>query len=486
MKQRFKLPKWFNERNMLLFLLLSALIVLGVTPVVRTVNYDGLMVGPEAYYHTRIINTIAEHGLISEDTLVYKGRPYVFNLYHLSLAGISRITGFKTVALFSPILLGLLSIMFFYLILTELNVKSIVKTVTLFVFLLMPVFIQTFSSLNPESFIIFLQFLSIFLFLKTRHLILRSLTVVIFLLISFFGILQTVVVLAVVIALSFRKKHLYPKHTIFMVLITLVSAIILNIYIFGNTALQYRYAEFLISDIIFVFGSAHGLSLFAVILAGMGFIINWKFKTRNFMIMAFSLFLLLSSLYIDYSVLLVLGVFVAFMGALAVDRILHRKWEFVLLRNLTVLALFCGIIFSTLSYLDVPITEEPTLESKNSLLWLKDNALVRKTVFSHYSNGFCIQYFANSSVLLDTNLGSIPDFTQRVDDSIDLFYSRNLGNTTSILDKYEVSHIFITPEMKNGLVWHEEEEGLLFLFRNKEHFENIYNKDGYEIWGYVR
>jgi hypothetical protein len=36
--------------------------------------------------------------------------------------------------------------------------------------------------------------------------------------------------------------------------------------------------------------------------------------------------------------------------------------------------------------------------------------------------------------------------------------------------------------MRKGLVWTKEDEGLLFLFSNKDEFRKVYDREGIEIW----
>jgi hypothetical protein len=40
--------------------------------------------------------------------------------------------------------------------------------------------------------------------------------------------------------------------------------------------------------------------------------------------------------------------------------------------------------------------------------------------------------------------------------------------------------------MKEGEVWENREEGLLFLLRNNETFKNIYSSKDSEIWKVIR
>ena len=63
-----------------------------------------------------------------------------------------------------------------------------------------------------------------------------------------------------------------------------------------------------------------------------------------------------------------------------------------------------------------------------------------------------------------------------------LFSTRNLVTAKDLLEKNQISYIFITDEMRDGLVWKRENEGLLFLLGNEEEFKNVYNRSGYEIW----
>ena len=53
----------------------------------------------------------------------------------------------------------------------------------------------------------------------------------------------------------------------------------------------------------------------------------------------------------------------------------------------------------------------------------------------------------------------------------------------TIFSEFKISYILITPEMKNGLVWSRNNEGLLYLLKNNpDVFKMIYNNEGVEIW----
>jgi len=54
--------------------------------------------------------------------------------------------------------------------------------------------------------------------------------------------------------------------------------------------------------------------------------------------------------------------------------------------------------------------------------------------------------------------------------------------TFTLLRSYNIRYIWITPEMRSGLVWNKDDEGLLFLLKNSETFKKVYSTYGYEIW----
>ena len=125
---------------------------------------------------------------------------------------------------------------------------------------------------------------------------------------------------------------------------------------------------------------------------------------------------------------------------------------------------------------------QPDNEIIKSLDWLRHYSEPDEIVFSHYSKGFWINSVAERPVVTDSMLEYFPNAEEKFNDSLEIFYSRNLKNTKSLLEKYDINYVWIDNEMKHGLVWEKEQQGLLFLFRNNETFNNIYNNQGIEIW----
>ena len=112
---------------------------------------------------------------------------------------------------------------------------------------------------------------------------------------------------------------------------------------------------------------------------------------------------------------------------------------------------------------------QPDNNIKKSLVWLNEYSDSNEVVLSHYSKGSFIEYWAELPVVMDSVFEYAPELNERYNDSTRIFNSRSLKETKKLLDKYKIKYIWIDPEMKNGLVWLEDKEGLLFLYRKNPH-----------------
>ena len=67
----------------------------------------------------------------------------------------------------------------------------------------------------------------------------------------------------------------------------------------------------------------------------------------------------------------------------------------------------------------------------------------------------------------------------------DIEYLYGITNKKESQKKFNeanVDYIFITNEMKHGLVWNYDDEGVLYLLPNKDFFSLKYSENEYEIW----
>jgi len=475
------LKKHFNEKNLFVFILVFALIILLMPYLIRIVDYDSVLIGQMPYYHARIASSVISKGLPNYDKLSYGGREYIFNPYHLILAGFSYVFGVDFASKLLPFLLGISSLLIFYLIIKNFGFNLDQRALILFIFVMSPLFIYCFSVSNSYSAAIFLLLMGFYLFVKKKK-VFFVFSVISFFLASFFGILNAIITITLLLNyLLLNKKKLKRFFIVLFVLLAASSLYYLPFYVKHGLPENFSFISVnVLQQSVSDMGSLFGFAVFALILALIGLIITWKNKKQLIFVYLTILILVIASFYLKYSNMYLNFIFSVF-GGIALVKIIKLKWEVEAIKRLTILVLICGLIFSTVSYLTRISNLEPNKDIISSLEWLKDNSEPNDVVFSHYSRGFWIEFFGRP-VVMDSMFNYAPDVERRFNDSQQIFYDTHLEHTKNLLKKYNISYIWIDKKMKQGLVWTKKEQGLLFLFRNKETFKNIYNKGNVEIW----
>lgn len=472
-----------TERNSLFLLLIAAALILAAPHAVRHFFYEDIMIGVRPYYEARMALTIAEQGIPSQDNMVFSPKPYIFNPYHLILSKLSVID-IRLISKIMPFIAGILCVILFYLILKKLNAGLKERVYILLIFIISPIFVYLFVVSNSDAIALLLNLLAFYFFIQDNKMAF-VLSGLIFATIPFFGLFHALIALLITLPYFLLNKG---KRRDFSIIATIIIVISLVIYLpllinFGiprSISLRQNLLQNFVSD----FGSLAGLSIFGILLALAGLAITWK---RNYHYSFFYLIAIMSfalSFYMDIFRFYI-NFLVAVSSGLCLVYISKMKWQFKLIRNLTVLILVCGLLFSSVSFAARLSAYQPSKEAIKSLGWLNSYDGSKSVVLSHYKNGFWLEYSGKVAVM-DKNFYFTPNLLQAYNETQTIFYSRNLERTTKLLNKYDVTYIWITPEMKNGEVWSKENEGLLFLFRNKEFFEKIYDEGSIEIWKYKR
>jgi len=252
------------------------------------------------------------------------------------------------------------------------------------------------------------------------------------------------------------------------------------IFTFGMTSKSsFIINKSLFETFIFDFGTNKGIPITLIFLAVFSIIYFWKS-------MPMTKTALLSSVVISFfdleSGLFLINMLSIFLCVRVIDWLMGEKWENKDLKSISMLIIFCSILFSGVSYASIVMDSKDSEEIINGMEWLEDNTQKGDLIFSHYKYGFKLKFFSNTSIFLDEDIG--PDRIERFEDMNLLFNSRNSNTTASIIGKYNITNIFITEEMKHGLVWNKESEGLLFVMENDNSFSKVFNNSEVEIWRY--
>ena len=474
-----------KKRNLFVFAVILLFLILTIPNFARFYTSNDSLIGSEPYYHFRAAKALLKEGSLNlfnppKDVpdISYSPRDYFFNPYHYLLVYTSRLTSLHTASRIVPFVFGILALLVFNLILKRFVDEEYKRHIILILLIINPSFIYTFTVSNPHSAAIVMTLLGFYLFLRNDRFSL-ALSIVCFAVVSLFSLMNTLLAILVLLAYTLTERRKTNRFMLVVLLLALFSFA-------RKAAFYYNYTYMpdtnvfgnLFSDL----GGVIGFGIFSIILAVYGVVSNWKSKSSFIYFFVLSVLLIISLLFIGNIANMYIMFLVAVSAGLGFVRLYELKWNVQTVKNLTMLILVCGLLFSTVSYVTRLSSLPPDSAAIESLDWLGANAFKDDFVLSHYDNGYLISTVARNPVLTDSLLASDYDqnFMYKVQDS--MFYSRNLKQTKKLFEGYKVKYVYVTPEMKEGLVWSKPNEGLLFLFTSKSTFEKVYDKDGYEIW----
>ncbi|MBI3051556.1 hypothetical protein HYY74_03795 [Candidatus Woesearchaeota archaeon] len=453
-------------KKLILFTILTAAI-LASPYAIRIAAGENLLYGDQPYYHARIARQILEGTITLKDALIYNERPHFLGPYHVLLAYASKITGVHAASIVLPLLLGIASFAVFYIIISRAIPDAKKQAMVAVLLVTSPIFIATFSQSSPQGLPILLCLLG-YLMLNNRKttipgFILLASTII-------FGLFNAG--LALVLLVSHYTTKNRTKLTYLALLGTAFLASMAYYALFAQRPAAGSLPSTIISDL-----GGYGFGAFTLLLFTTGIVLSWKKK--NYYTLPYYLLLYISAaVFLDIRMLPYLSLPVAIFAGEGLYSISTAKWEMETIKKLTILLIACGLVFSTASYINRLHREGPGNEELQALEWLRQQP--DGLVLSHYSNGFVIEYYSQKPVLLNSFL--VEYLKNRYLDSEEIFSSRNLQNTERLLNKYDVRYIYIDSAMKSGKVWNKGDEGLLFLFRNKDAFQLAYKTENVEIW----
>ena len=459
----------------LLIILIVALILL-ILPILLKEN--DLKIGEYSYFYERMVNLAEEK--LNYDKLSYSGRDFTYDFGPVSLLlFLNNFFDIKILLFVLPIFFGLITILLFYFLLRKLDIEENVIILTLVFFIISPVIFYIFTSYNKFTVILPLIFLFINLFIYQNKFFKLSSLIFLFLL-GFFSYKAILMSLLFILIYLIKQKNLKQIYLpLFISFISLIIAYLSRLITYGiiNTGIEENYFKNLFSDL----GSLYGLSiaLFFFLIFGLNYLWKSKYKYIHVYI-AFLILIILTILNKDF---IIYFNFLAFyLAALGVNYLINSKWDSEIIRKLTIFLLIFILIFSSYNSLLAIKNSQPNKEVYDALVDLRNYGSNDDIVFSHYKYGILINSIANRKNFMDNNFNYIKDIKERYDDMQTLFYTRNADLAKKILTKYNIKYILITNEMKEGLVWNQKDEGLLFVLENSKEFRRVIYSDKVEIW----
>lgn len=474
-----------KKYNLFVIAMIVLFVVLTLPTLFRFYSGNDSLIGTESYYHYRAAKNLAQKGLQivfdstteTQDTAYYP-RNYFFNPYHYLLVFTSKIFSLITASRVMPFILGILTVLVFNQLLKQFIKEKYKRHIILIMLVINPAFIYTFTISNPHSAALFFTLLGFYFFIKEgKHNFFIS--VLLFLIVSLFSFFNAITALLLLLAYILTKKERQNRFLLIVFVLAIFS-------ITQKTGIYYNYNYLpdlnVISNIFSELGGAVGFGIFSIVLAVYAFVSCWNEKSEFIYFLMLAIILAATIFFAGNMSNSYLMFFVAIAAGIGFIKLYELDWQVMTVKNLTILIIICGLLFSTAAYMTRIVSLEPDKNTVESLNWLSKNTFKNHFVLSHYNNGHLISTIARNPVLTDSVLTSNynQNFLYKVQDSI--LHSRRLEDAKKLLEAYNIKYIYITPQMKSGLVWSKPNEELLFLFTSKSTFEKVYDKEGIEIW----
>ncbi len=488
MKTLEKSTKYVNVSTIAIFII--GALSLASSILILSYSHAGLLPGDSGHYIGRIAaKIISENKLILYDELSFSGRTLSLQQGSPAILAIfSKLTGLALdkSGLILPGLLGIISMIAFYLIVLKLLYNRKLAQISTLFLVLSPPFIYTFSVLNLRMLPIALTLMAVSLLLYDR----KKLAFMFFILIPFFGTIDAIISLSLLLINVLARKR--NKRMFFsLLLLDALLIILLNIPVISayglpspvNFKINETGINFAFQNFIAELGGKFGISIFLMLLAIAGLAALWKRRYQYLNVYLSLLLFILLAIYLVWPVIH-LNFIVSMLAAIGLFNILSIRWESKMIRNFTIFLMCSGLAFAFFSYLSYLSDMNPKQGIIDSLQVLNAESNPGDIVLSHYSNGFWIEGIASRISFMDANFVYAPDVNSRYYDSEKIFHSKSIDEVTNLLDNHNIKYIWITKEMKSGQVWQTEDEDLLFLLRYDIKFKKLFSNQDAEIWWY--
>lgn len=461
-----------NDFYILPFIVIIGIVILLIPLLIRITAHSPLIIGEESYLQIKIAQSVFDNfpdGFFAQR----------YGLYHVVVAGVGILIGIDYAAVIVPLILGAFSLLCIANILQRSKLDLILKSTLLTMVAISPGFIYLFTFSTPDSLAIFLMLLGSNLLIRNKRGFMLA-GGILFLAAALNSLFIMVLCCAILLLIMTKKKRNKGLMLSIIFVILLISAPF-NFINFSQRDTLYQFIPNLLKDSIVSFGALNGFSVFSLFLALFGFVVTWRQKRKYALFYALFMGMVLFGLALNKNYNMYWNFIIVYFAGLGFVRLIKAKWELKLVKELSILLIVCGLIFSTVLYTKQLATMQPGNEIIEGLEWLREQE--QGLVLSHYSRGYWIEYFAEKQAFVDQSYG--PGTDQLLNVSDEIFYSRDLIKTDELLTDYNITYIFIDREMRDGLVWVKEDQGLLFLFRNNKTFKRIHTTPHTEVWMHI-
>ena len=462
---------------------MASSLTLAIPNLLKTYKGDEGLIGDQSYLYVRLAEYVAANNQFPDyDQLSFQGRPFKYNPgWIFLLASLHSLVGLSISALSKilPVIFGVLTIIFFFLLLRRFKLLNSQITAAVFIFLLSPPFVYISSISSPLVVAILLSILG-FYFFSFRGKLSFVLSVFCFSLIPFFMLFYGLIIMVLLLIYVVIIDRQQLKKALLILSFFLLIYLYFIIFI-GPINLSDFYAnentEFPIAE----FGAAYGISLFGLILSFFGmYKLYFKKQVKIFLYLSLPILIFLSIKYLELIPLL--NILVSVLAGIGFVNLYKMKWESHLIKRVTLVVLVISIVASSLIYVNRLTTINPSVSLIDGVNYLESIGDPTDTVFAHYSLGYYINYAGKKNVM-DSYFLYAPNFKKRLYDSNRFFYSEDVVLIDKFIKDYSIDYVLFDKDTYNLLYGEKDKNRYLpFFLSNYKRFRLVFNNTEVSIW----
>ena len=466
----------FDARRGLVCLLFAlCFLVLLAAQVLRWKYTGGNLIGDVSFYQMRLAFMIAETGQIPLFDAAYAGGTPI-----LAAKGYALLLSFapNVLSRVLPLLFGLLTLAVFLLLCRKLD--TFTQIVAGLFLIISPPFLYVFSTVSPYAPALFLSLLALYVYLERQP----HVGVALACSVAFFSLGCALLLFLAFLALrNYRRVSVY-FYGIFFLLVLGVNYLPLFLSQGLPQAIlveQLRLA--LVLNLNFIeFGSVYGFALFGFLAALYGGFVIFSTRYRYVLFFFSALLTLFLSAYF-VSVLFLVNFAVAFFASCGVKHLLEKRWSDATLRQLVLLLLICGFLFSSIAYLHELTSFAPTFSDGRGIDFLAQQPY--GVVVAPSTHGSWI-LSSGQAIVLGAQTWYVDDPLLRRSTIDALYRSVHLVDAQDMLDFYDISYIWIDDDVLHRYWDGHSDRGLLAVMHaHPQAFSLVYTKDDVHIWEYA-
>ena len=275
-------------------------------------------------------------------------------------------------------------------------------------------------------------------------------------------------VTAVVFAVRFFRMGKYPELT--RVAIACAAAFVWFLLWKDLPGLHELLSMSFNPKIFFELGDMAGVSLFLLIIAGYGIVV----QAKNQDLVLYSLLLFAAGFFIPL-LLPAATVMLAMFAAQGVYHLMTSRWDLELLQSSLLVLVSCIGLFLLITVVRERTSEAPDADFAHLMITLR-NEHREGAVLTDPSYAPMVEYFSGRKATLSA------ETPQPIVDQF--LHSRTPTQVYAVMAETNTSYVLLTADMERNL-FTRSDDGILFLLHNTERFVQISQTDGGTLWYFI-